>query len=552
VTTASGDVVIEAPIVAVTVFPDRARVTRAGLARLVAGEHRVVIEDLPLSLQADSVRVAGSAAPAGGAAGAGSAGAGAVTVLGVDVNRRHHAETPDEVTRALEERLREARARLAALEDDDAVAAERLAFLGGLARRATRSYANALAAGQADPGAVAALADALAAQQAEVRRERRDLIDRRERLHEEIAAYDRELNLRRRQQVPDRLAVWTALAVEGDEETEIALELSYLVYGAGWRSAYDLRLDRDTLAVSWFGVVSQSTGEDWPECDLRLSTARPSGSLIVPELDPWFLDRYRPQPVPPPAPAMAMADAMVPYGGAVGEEAMPKARGITFAAQPAPMRDTVAVLEQGATAATYQPTRPVAVPADGGSHRATVAITEMTARRDYVTAPVLAAEAHLRATVVNTSPHTLPAGTAAVFHAGDFVGSTALPVWAPGEEVELALGVDDRVRVERELVRRTAAKAVLGSTRRREAEFTVTVTNHTPDPARVTVLDQLPVSRDEAIVVKELRLDPAPAERTDMGVLTWVLELGPGEVEKIHFGVRVEVARGVEMIGWRE
>jgi uncharacterized protein (TIGR02231 family) len=228
--------------------------------------------------------------------------------------------------------------------------------------------------------------------------------------------------------------------------------------------------------------------------------------------------------------------------------------GAAFAADlaAAPMAESVATMEHGITAATYRPDRPVAVPADGAAHRATVAVAELAARRDYLTAPVLAPDAHLRATVANTSPHTLPAGTGAVFHAGEFVGSSHLPVWAPGEEVELALGVDDRIRVERELVRRSAARTVLGGGRRREAEHRITVSNHTPGPARVTVLDQLPVSRDESIVVKEQRLDPAPTERDDLGRLTWVLELPPGERREVVIGVRVDVARGVEVAGWRE
>jgi len=125
-------------------------------------------------------------------------------------------------------------------------------------------------------------------------------------------------------------------------------------------------------------------------------------------------------------------------------------------------------------------------------------------------------------------------------------------VWAPGEEVELALGVDDRIRVERELVRRTATRATLGSTRRREVEYKITVTNHTPAPASVTVLDQLPVARDHEITVKTLELRPEPVEQTDLGVLTWKLDLPPGAEREIQLGVRVETAKGVELAGWRE
>jgi hypothetical protein len=37
-----------------------------------------------------------------------------------------------------------------------------------------------------------------------------------------------------------------------------------------------------------------------------------------------------------------------------------------------------------------------------------------------------------------------------------------------------------------------------------------------------------------------------------MGLLTWVLDLAPGASREINLAVRVEVARGVEMAGWRE
>ncbi|WP_255408523.1 DUF4139 domain-containing protein [Plantactinospora sp. KBS50] len=202
--------------------------------------------------------------------------------------------------------------------------------------------------------------------------------------------------------------------------------------------------------------------------------------------------------------------------------------------------------------ATYRPARAVAVPADGSSHRAVVAAFDLPARLDHVTAPVRAPEAYLRATVTNTSPHTLLPGRAAVFHGPDFVTNTPLRTWAPGEELELALGLDDRVRVERELVRRGASKATLGSTRRREVEYGITVTNHTPRPVDVTVLDQLPVSRDEGIVVRETRLDPQPAQRTELGELTWRLRLEPGGSARLAVAFRVEQAKGVELVGWRE
>jgi len=106
--------------------------------------------------------------------------------------------------------------------------------------------------------------------------------------------------------------------------------------------------------------------------------------------------------------------------------------------------------------------------------------------------------------------------------------------------------------VERELVRRTAGKAVLGGTRRHEAGYKITVGNYGPRTAAVTVLDQVPVSRDDAIVVREVHAEPKPAEVTDLGEITWKLDLKPNQTAELTLSFRVDVAKGVKLSGWRD
>ncbi|MEU7994927.1 DUF4139 domain-containing protein [Micromonospora sp. NPDC049060] len=522
---------IEAPVVGVTVYPDRARVTRRGSTRLAAGEHRVRVAPLPVGLRRDSLRVGGR---------------GAATVLGVDVTTWRQPRSTDGQVHELEQRSRELADALAEVDDACEVETQRGQFLTRLADRAGGTYARALASGDAAPTDVATFADSVAGQLADSQRRRRTLARQRTDLTEELAAVERQLDATRGKRRPDQLVAEVTVSVDADDD-ELDLELSYLVDGARWQPSYDLRLVDDTMTVTWFGLVSQDTGEDWPECVLELSTARPAAATRVPELTPWYLDRLR--PVPPPMPRAASFGAMPAPAAPAG----PPAGAVARSGAPRPeMRESVATVEQGVTAATYRPARPVAVPADGSAHRATIAVLELPARLDHVTVPVRATEAHLRATVRNTSSHTLLPGPAAVFHGADFVAATRLPVWAPGEETELALGVDDRVRVERKLGRRADTRATLGSTRRRDVEYRISVANHTPRPASVEVRDQLPVSRDEAVVVRESTLVPPPAERTELGELTWRLRLGPGESGEIAMGFRVEIAKGVELAGWRE
>ncbi|GIG90248.1 DUF4139 domain-containing protein [Plantactinospora endophytica] len=579
---------IDAPIAAVTVYPDRARVTRRTDLRLPPGEHRVRIGPLPLGLLRDSLRVGGR---------------GPATVLGVDVATEVLPRVTEGAAAELAERRRGLAAELAELADAEAVEGQRADFLGLLTQRAGDSYAQALAAGEATPGDVAGFADSVAEQTTASQARRRELGRRQEETRERLAAVDREIAALSGRRFPDRLVAEVTLRIEPtepalrDEPTEpalptgstgstgpalpaesgdpaagsavdrpepgesggaaVQLELSYVVEGAGWTSSYDLRLVDETLTLTWFGLVSQRTGEDWPECELLLSTARPATGTELPELDPWYLRQAEPvvwterEVTRGGGPArMRAASAPAPTGGPLPPAAVGLAQ--PSALPPPPVAQSGATLTQGAQAATYRPARAVAVPADGGAHRAVVAVLELAATLDHVTAPVRASGVHLRATVVNGSAHTLLPGPASVFHDSDFVGGTTLPTWAPGEEVEVALGLDDRIRVKRELVRRSDTKATLGSTRRREVEYRITLANHTPRPARLTVRDQLPVSQSDGITVRELRLDPPPDERAALGELIWRLELPPGGSREIVTGLRVELAKGIELLGWRE
>ncbi|TCC63342.1 mucoidy inhibitor MuiA family protein [Kribbella pittospori] len=521
------ELVVDAPIAAVTVYRDRARVTRRGTITVPAGDQTVYVEPLPLALQEDSVRVSGR---------------GPATVLGVDLAMRHHPQAPDETVAELERQRREAQAEVSELNDADDVQAQLDTFLAQLARRAGGSFAKTLASGETG-AELSGFAESLAARLTAVRTTRRELAMQRREAEERLAAADRRLAEVAQQRTPDRRSAAIALAL--DAEAEVEIELSYVVPGAGWTSSYDVRLTGDQLTLSWYGLITQHTGEDWPECDLALSTARPTTAVKVPELDPWYLDRFHP-PVPAAAPLSrgARPAALVEQQSAAFTEQLQSAAPV--------LADLAATVEQGVTAATYTPPRPVAVPADGASHRATIASIGLEAELDYVTAPVRSADVHLRATVVNSSTHTLPAGKAAVFHEADFVGSAALPMWAPGEDVELALGLDDRIRVERKLVRRTATKVTLGSARRREVEYETRIENHTPRAARITVLDQLPVARDHEITVKPTTTEPEPAETTDLGVITWKLNLAAGQESKINLAFRVDTGKSVDLTGWRE
>ncbi len=516
---------IDAPIVAVTVHPQRARVTRRGRAELPGGAVDVAVGPLPDALVEDSVRVSGR-------------GSAAVRVVGVDVVWRDLVDVPDERVRAAEEALRAAEREIADLDGTDAGEAAREEMLQRLARTSGHRLAAGLADGTVDASRIGEIGAAVAAELAGVAARRAGTAERRARAEHARAAAQAELarlagsgRRRRREAV---------VAVESDGAGEVELEIGYVVPGAGWSSAYDARLDdAGQVHLTWYGVVTQSTGEDWPPCALALSTARPASATTLPELEPWWIDLHRPLP-PMPVPMAAAAHGTVPRA----------ARAVTEFAADAVVLEAQPVADTAGVAATWRLPRPTAVPGDGAPHRTTVTTFATPARLDHLTAPALGPDVHVRATVVNTSGHVLLGGPVATFSGDAFVGTTRLGTTPPGEEVELALGLDDQVVVEREQVERTAQKARFGSSRRTVQGWTTIVTNRRATPARVTVRDRLPVSRAAEVGVVDVAVRPEPTSRDDLGRLEWVVEVPPGGRWEAGLRCGVEHPRDASVLGW--
>jgi uncharacterized protein (TIGR02231 family) len=518
---------VDAPIVAVTVFTDGARVRRAGAVDVEAGLREVRIGGLPGSVDPASVRVA--------AAGHG------LGLLNVEVNLGYRTDPLREDTarlRAEVDRLRDA---LQGLDDEDAAEQARLSFLAHLSEAAATALARAVGSGRAGHEDLARMGGHLSEDTAGALGRRREIGARQRAARRELEAAQRRLEVAESQAGQAVAFSEVTVTLEAAAATRAEVEVTYHVSGASWRPLYDLALDGERLAVSYLAEITQHSGEDWPAVELTLSTTRRGRRDTLPELTPWYIGRAQPVPVRAPV-RVAMAAAS---GGPLPPPSSAKAAAPQ--AQPIVARP----IEDGdlGSGQVYQVQRPLAVPGDGSPHKTTVARFELEAALDHLAVPVLAPEAYLRATVTNTSPVLLLPGPARVFLGSRFVGETSLETVAAGEEFELQLGVDDQVRVRRELRRRSTGKAVLGGTRTIDIGYEITVENHRASQARVSVHDHVPVSEDGDIKVRLREASPNPAEHSDLGELTWDLTLAPGQTATIRYRFTVDHPAQVTVTG---
>jgi uncharacterized protein (TIGR02231 family) len=515
---------LDAPITAVTVFRDSARVQRSGTASMAPGRQAVVIGALPANVDPASVRVA--------ARGPG------LTLLNVEVHHGYRIDPLREETTRLRAEAERCRDAVRALDDEDAAVQARLDFLGHLSGAAATALARAVGFGRASHDDLAQMAGHLSADTADALGRRRDIATRSRAARLELEAAERRLE--EAEQLAGLPAAYTEVSaiLEADaaaQRIQAEVELSYHVPGASWRPLYDLTLDGEELAVSYLAEVTQQTGEDWPAVELVLATTRRGRHHGLPELDPWYIGKAPPpSSLSPAAPRMPRRAMAIAAGAAGGPEAA------VLMAEPS---DSV---EAGLV---YRIQRPLAVPADGGPHTTSIGRFGLDAALDHLAVPVLAPEAYLRATVTNTSPLLLLPGPARVFHGTQFVGETSLATVAAGEEFELQLGVDDQIRVERKLRRRSTSKAVIGGTRTIDVGYEITVENHRTGKSVISVHDRIPVSTDGDIRVRLRETSPVPATQTDLGELTWELSLDGGQEATVRYRFSVEHPAQVTVTG---
>jgi uncharacterized protein (TIGR02231 family) len=540
---------LETTITAVTVYPDRARVTRRGQISAEPAQYRLEIPELPLALSPESVRVSGR-------------GTARARLGGVDVRRAFYTETPSTTAAELERRIKEIGDQETALTDEESVLKASLDFLNGLAQQG-ESYGKGLAYGKFSVKESTELLEFLNERTTAAQDRRRAIAVAKRELAREKEKFQRELKQIHSARPRERYAA--IIELEAFTAGDLDIELTYVVGKASWTPLYDMRLtegnegdesEEPGVEISYLAQVTQRSGEDWSGVNLTLSTARPALSATLPELSPWYVQVYYP---PPPVLAAAGAGAGLALrkGARFAKEgAVAPAADIDFLAEPAkpPMEVKVAQAEVGqeGAAVTFTVAQPTDVPSDGSPHKTAVATLSLTPKLDYLTAPKLVPAAYRRATVTNDTELILLPGPANIFYGDEFVGTTQLKHVAPTEEFKVFLGADDRIKVERKLVTRQVDKRLLGDRRRLRYAYQIEVKNLRQRAEKVFVQDQLPVSGHEEIKVREEEIVPRPDKKTDLGILEWELTLEPGQETKLTFEFTVDHPRNLTVTGLPE
>jgi uncharacterized protein (TIGR02231 family) len=519
----SADVILaRSNITGVTVYPQGAKVERMVEFTAPAGRHELVITDMPQATDPSSLRV--------------DPGAGLqIGSIALRQDRLPARDVPKSDAILAAEAAREvalnnvvaAKAGVEAVMARVQAAEAQIQFLQSVGPNVTSLDAQSLQAAAAMIGSqTLAAAEAALAAKTGLPAAQKGLTQAQEDLAKADAA------LAALSSVDEDYAALT-LAVAQATDGTARLVITHFMPQATWSPIYDLQLDRaaSSLMLDRAMLVSQSTGEDWAGVVLTLSTAQPGQSPDPATLWPR-LERIG-DPAPMAESRMAQADGTA----ALAEPAMELQM-----AGFAPMKMNF----QGDTV-TY--TYPDAVDVADGVDNLRLALDEMIfpAKVTARAVPQANRTAYMMAEFTNASGQILLPGPVMLTRDGAFVGGSNFELMAPGAEATIGFGAIEGLRLKRTMPERAEGdRGVFSKSSQIEETATLEVENLTPEDWDVRVLDQVPYSEQEDLVITYTTTPPVSEVDVEnqRGILGWDIQVAAGAKTQIKLQSKMSWPEG--------
>jgi TonB-dependent SusC/RagA subfamily outer membrane receptor len=375
------------------------------------------------------------------------------------------------------------------------------------------------------------------------------------------------------------------------------LTVSYLTPNAAWAPTYDLRMDNiaKPLQISYKAKLVQTSGIDWQQVKLSLSTSVPAQRNIAPNPQTWFLgyispnlgyyDKERKDELARPQSSVGEALNGTAYGAV-------RIRGMSTIKQNieplyvvdgnivsalqfnkidknsikniTTLKDAAATNMYGARGANgvivvntkddlgeyisirdnqlnvvFEIDLPYDVPSNGKEQSVVLKDFRLPASYNYFTAPNIEMDAYLLGELPDWESLNLLPGEANIIFEGTYTGRTYIDPSSTEDTLHLTLGRDKRVVVTREMLKDFSSVKFFGSNKKQTLTYEITVKNNKKEKIQITLKDQYPVTMNKDIEVELLQSDGAIVNQ-ETGLLTWKPELAPGEVKKYRISYSVK------------
>lgn len=506
----------EATLTEATVYLNRAHLVSEASIPIEAGKTELIVEKLPSGILPASIQVSGK---------------GGYTILGVNFeeNYQEPLKKSKELLK-LEDSLRFYEFQLSSFRDFDAVMKKEEDML--VANQAIGGNEQAL-----DADDLEYFANFYRKRLLDIRfqvlKNNRDIRD----MTENVNRIKMQINEIGNQERP---ASRIKVHLSSDKRQNAKLELSYIVLNAGWYPVYDFRVKEvgEQVDVSYKAMVFQQTGIDWENVKVTLSTSNPSISGIKPDLSPWYLSIYQER---------TRIRANYKAGNGKSEKTLgAPMMDISYAYS---MSDFTEVAETSVSV-VFNIGIPYTIPDSPKGRMIDIQNLSLPADYRHFAVPKLSPSAYLVALVNDYEDKNLLSGKANVYFQGAYVGETFLDMSTTEDTLEISLGVDNNVVVERSTIKEFRSKKLLGFNKKEEFAYRIRIRNTKSKSIDITVQDQFPLSQDKQIKIETVETSGASLDEVS-GMLEWKKILPPAETLELVMRYNIEYPKNKRVSGIR-
>ena len=330
------------------------------------------------------------------------------------------------------------------------------------------------------------------------------------------------------------------VTLSANEAATGKINFSYLVATAGWTPLYDIRSDSQTgkISLTYKAQVFQSSGMDWDNVKLNISTNNPFVNKTKPELNAWYIDYY----------------ALKQKNLELNEVAIRGARNIPQAAfnqgyflndkkvvedEPAMEADQFTTVVHQLIAAEFKIDLPYSIKSNNEKNLVLIKTSELNTTFKYYAVPKVDPGVYLVAQMTKLDELQLVPASANIFFDGSYIGETYIDPTSMDDTLNLSLGKDPNIVVKRTLLKQKSKDKIIQDKRERIFAYQFEIQNNKSTSIQVFVQDQLPMTTNADITIEATEKGNA-REIPGNGILEWEYKLKAGENRKWEFGYKVK------------
>lgn len=532
---------VDSRITKVTVYSDRALVSREATITLTAEPTVLRFKKLPGWVDEGSVRASTSVGK----------------IVDVTVERRFLARSTDEGFRKVELKHKELLQKLQALDDELTILDAQQGHVESIKVFSLEKLSKDAITRDIKVDSYGHVIDFVSGTLRKTAAARRDARLQRELLAPDVAASAR--NLEELSRLTKLEETTVAVTVQGAAAASANLTLTYATPGATWEPMHELRAsaaDPDSVELTSFAVVTQTTGEDWSHAELSFSTQSSSDSERIPELEMLALGKTQEVSRSVTRQVTSFSAAQKKFeeqnrhwnrmnqatSRRVSEmEQFEQSYTTNLALLERVQSKTVEIfqsLQTRGTTAHFIAKDPAIVRSDGRSIRLRIGSSRIKAQRRVIAAPEESLNAAVTLEMTNKTSQALLPGSVARYQDGAFLGMTDVDFVAKDEDFSAFFSVADQVKLTRELDKHQSS-LVRTARNRMQLSFVSKAKNLSDRPVTLVIAERIPVSENTDIRVSNVRI--SPNEKADVkGIVRWTVTLAPREERELRVSYQVE------------